>query len=65
MIRDKRVLGAERRILERGEYITQPNGMTIIAVKVKTAYIKPSEKLCLLNSSQSAVPEEVVLYAEC
>ncbi|MDR0678133.1 MAG: type VI secretion system baseplate subunit TssK [Holosporaceae bacterium] len=65
MIRDKRVLGAERRILERGEYITQPNGMTIIAVKTKTAYVKPSEKLCLLNSSQSTIPEEVVLYAEC
>jgi type VI secretion system protein ImpJ len=65
MIRDKRVLGAERRILERGAYITQPNGMVIIAVKTKTAYIKPSEKLCLLNSSQGAIPEEVVLYAEC
>jgi type VI secretion system protein ImpJ len=64
MIRDKRVLGAERRILERGEYITQPNGMTILAVKVKTAYIKSFEKLCLLNSSQNAMPEEVVLYAE-
>ncbi|MDR1982980.1 MAG: type VI secretion system baseplate subunit TssK [Holosporaceae bacterium] len=65
MIRDKRVLGAERRVLERGEYITQPNGMIILAVKAKTAYIKSSEKLCLLNSSQNTVPEEVVLYAEC
>ncbi|MDR1334452.1 MAG: type VI secretion system baseplate subunit TssK, partial [Holosporaceae bacterium] len=40
VVRDKRVLGAERKILERGAYITQPSGMTIISVKVKTAYIK-------------------------
>ncbi|MDR2781179.1 MAG: type VI secretion system baseplate subunit TssK [Holosporaceae bacterium] len=64
-VRDKRVLGAGRKILERGAYITQPNGMTIISVKVKTAYIKPAEKLCLLNTSQNIIPDEVVLYAEC
>ncbi|MDR0677101.1 MAG: type VI secretion system baseplate subunit TssK [Holosporaceae bacterium] len=64
MIKDKRVLGAERRILERGSYIVQPNGMTIISVKTKTAYIKTAEKLCLVNLSQNIVPEEVVLYAE-
>ncbi|MDR3187297.1 MAG: type VI secretion system baseplate subunit TssK [Holosporaceae bacterium] len=63
-IRDKRVLGAERKILERGAYITQPDGMIILAVKTKTAYIKPAEKLCVLNSSQSTVPEDVVLYAD-
>jgi type VI secretion system protein ImpJ len=64
MVRDKRVLGAERKILERGSYITQPSGMTIISVKTKTAYIKPTEKLCLLNTSQNTLPNEVVLYAE-
>jgi type VI secretion system protein ImpJ len=64
-VRDKRVLGAERKILERGAYITQPSGMTIISVKVKTAYIKSAEKLCLLNTSQRIIPDEVVLYAEC
>jgi type VI secretion system protein ImpJ len=63
--RDKRVLGAERKILERGAYITQPSGMTIISVKVKTAYIRSAEKLCLLNTSQNTVPDEAVLYAEC
>ncbi|MDR1551546.1 MAG: type VI secretion system baseplate subunit TssK [Holosporaceae bacterium] len=65
LIRDKRVLGAERKILERGAYITQPNNMTILSVKTRTAYIKSTEKLCLQNISQSAIPEEVVLYAEC
>jgi type VI secretion system protein ImpJ len=64
MVRDKRVLGAERKILERGAYITQPSGITIISVKTKTAYIKPTEKLCLLNTSQNTLPNEVVLYAE-
>jgi type VI secretion system protein ImpJ len=63
-IRDKRVLGAERKILERGAYITQPNGVTIVAIKTKTTYIKPSEKLCILNSSQSTIPENITLYIE-
>lgn len=65
VIRDKRVLGAERKIMERGAYITQPNGTTIISVKTKTAYIKSLEKLCLSNPSVSVIPGEVVLYAEC
>ncbi len=64
-IRDRRVLGAERTIMERGAYITQPNGMKLIAVKTKTAYIKPMEKLCLINSSQTIIPEEVILYVDC
>jgi type VI secretion system protein ImpJ len=64
VIRDKRVLGAERRIMERGSYITQPSGMIIVAVKSKTTYIKPSEKLCVLNNSQHTIPECIVLYAE-
>lgn len=64
MIRDKRILGAERTVLERGEYITQPTGMTIISVKSQTSYIKPGEKLCLVNNSVNFMPEEVILYAE-
>lgn len=64
-IRDRRILGAERSIMERGSYITQPNGMTIISVKTRTAYIKPMEKLCLVNTSQKTIPEEVVLYVDC
>jgi type VI secretion system protein ImpJ len=64
MIKDRRVLGAERCVLERGAYITQPVGMTILAVKIKNAYIKGSEKLCVSNPSQVGAPEEVILYAE-
>lgn len=64
-IRDRRILGAERSIMERGSYITQPNGMDIISVKAHTAYIKPMEKLCLVNTSQKTIPEEVVLYVDC
>jgi type VI secretion system protein ImpJ len=65
LLRDRRVLGAERSILERGAYITQPVGMKILSVKTKSAYIKPSEKLCLVNGAQPTGPEEVVLYADC
>ena len=64
LIRDHRVLGAERRILERGEYITQPNGVTIIAVKTQTTYIKANEPLCLSSSNFDVIPEEIILYAE-
>lgn len=66
LLRDRRVLGAERTILERGAYITQPNNMKIISVKSKSAYIKPMEKLCLINNtSQHIIPEGVILYADC
>lgn len=64
LIKDKRVLGVERRIMERGEYITQPSGVIILAVNIKNSYIKPTEKLCVVNHSQKFSPEEVVLYAE-
>lgn len=64
LIKDRRILGAERRILERGEYITQPNGVTIIAVKSKTTYIKANEPLCLTNNNFDVIPEEIILYAE-
>ncbi len=64
MIKDKRVLGADRRILEIGEYLTQPTGMTAVAIKAHTYYIKPNEKLCLCSSVFNITPEEIILYAE-
>ncbi len=64
LIKDRRVLGAERRILERGEYITQPNGVTIISVKTQTTYIKANEHLCLTSSNFDVIPEEIIFYAE-
>lgn len=64
-IKDRRILGAERTIMERGSYITQPNGMKLLSVKAKTTYIKPMEKLCLVNTSQTVIPEEVILYVNC
>lgn len=63
-IKDRRVLGAERTITERCQYITQPSGMKLIAVKTKTAYIKPMEKLCL-TSKTTVIPEGAVLYVDC
>ncbi|MDR3155787.1 MAG: type VI secretion system baseplate subunit TssK [Holosporaceae bacterium] len=63
-IRDRRVLGADRSIQERGAYITQPNNMKIIAVKTTSVYIRPAEKLCLANNALKFIPEEIVLYAD-
>ncbi|GHU16738.1 hypothetical protein FACS189472_02470 [Alphaproteobacteria bacterium] len=65
VIKDRRILGAERSIMERGAYITQPTGMTILAVKTQNAYIKVSEKLCVVNASPVVLPDEVILYADC
>ena len=65
LIKDRRVLGAERKILERGSYIVQPNGMTIMSVKLDNSYIVPAEKLCIVNHSYPIVPDSLVLYAEC
>ncbi|MBQ3564561.1 MAG: type VI secretion system baseplate subunit TssK [Alphaproteobacteria bacterium] len=64
MIKDRRILGAERRIVERGQYITQPSGMQIIAVKIPSAYVKPNENLCLTSSTSDILPEEIILYAD-
>jgi type VI secretion system protein ImpJ len=63
-IRDRRILGADRSIQERGTYITQPNNMQIITVKTASIYIRPAEKLCLMNNAIKFVPEEVVLYVD-
>ena len=64
-IRDRRILGADRKILERGAYLTQPLDTKIISIKTYNSYIKAGEKLCLVNTSQTVLPEEVVLYADC
>lgn len=65
LIKDRRIIGAERQIEERGAYITQPNGMTLVSIKNNPSYIKSAEKLCIVNYSYPIVPDSVVLYAEC
>lgn len=65
LIKDRRIVGAERQVEERGAYITQPNGMTLVSVKNNQSYIKPAEKLCIVNYSYPIVPDSVVIYAEC
>lgn len=65
LIRDRRVIGADRQIEERGAIITQPNGVTLVSIKGDSSYIKPAEKLCIANYTYPIVPDSVVLYAEC
>lgn len=65
IIKDKRVLGAERKIMERGEYAMQPSGMIMVAIKVKSSYINGFEKLCLTNNTSMTSPEEVILHVNC
>lgn len=64
-IKDKRVLGADRRIVGYGEKITPPFGTLLLAIKTHTIYINPFEQLCIFNSSNElSKPEEMVLYVE-
>jgi len=65
LIKDHRIIGADRKIMERGSYITQPNGTTMVSIKKDSSYVKPMESLCIVNSSYPIVPDSVVLYAEC
>ena len=65
IVKDRRVLGADRKITERGAHITQPLSMKLISVKTRNSYIKATEKLCLMNTSNTTLPEGVVLYVDC
>lgn len=65
IIKDRRVLGAERRVVERGEKVVPPAGAVLLAIKSDSPYIHETEKLYLFNQSENAiVPEEIVLYVD-
>lgn len=65
IVKDRRVLGAERRIIERGEKIVPPAGALLLAIKSSSPYINAAEELYIFNQSKKAVlPEEITLYVD-
>lgn len=63
IVKDRRVLGANRRIIERGENIIPPKQSIMLAIDSQDPYILPSENLYIINPSDDIiVPEEVVFY---
>ena len=65
IVRDRRVLGAERRIIERGEKIVPPAGSVLLAIKSNSPYIRELEELYMFNQSEKVIiPEEIVLYVD-
>jgi type VI secretion system protein ImpJ len=58
-----RVLGAERRLVERMPDLNPPRGMVLFALEADAASIRPGEGLQLLErSSDGGRPAEAVLY---
>ncbi len=65
IIKDRRVLGAERRIVTHGENYTPPSGAVLLAIRSYNPYVHALEDLHLFNpSDQVVIPEEIVLYVD-
>ena len=65
IIKDRRVLGAERRIVSHGENYTPPLGAMLLAIRTYNPYVHELEELHVFNpSDQLIVPEEIVLYVD-
>lgn len=65
IVKNRRVLGATRKIVERGENIVPPNGSIILSIDSQDPYILASENLYITNPADDViVPEEIVLYVD-
>lgn len=63
-IKNARILGVDRRIVERGEKISPASDCLMIAINVESSYIKSGEKLCIFNSTNSMMADDAILYFE-
>ncbi len=64
IVRERRILGAERNVLERGENIVPPHGAIVLEIKSKDQYIAASEFLYFVNNTDENIPEEIVFYVK-
>lgn len=64
IVRERRILGAERKVLERGENIVPPHGAVVLEIKSKNQYISASEHLYFVNNTDENTPEEIVFYVK-
>jgi type VI secretion system protein ImpJ len=65
-MRDKRILGASRQLIQSYESLVPARGVILFALDCDQQFIKPDELLQLVNDSESAGmhPAEVVLYVK-
>jgi type VI secretion system protein ImpJ len=64
-MRENRILGARRDLIERDEDLVPPRGVALFALKADREFVEPDEVLQIFNASttgQSQRPAEIVLY---
>lgn len=64
-MRESRVLGARRRLIERDEDLVPPRGVVLFALQADREFVEPDEELQIFNAGeygQSQRPQEIVLY---
>ena len=65
-MRDKRVLGPERNMIQSYESLVPARGVVLFSLKYDSQFIKPGEPLQLVNDSDDAGmhPAEIILYVK-
>jgi len=67
LMRENRILGARRELIERDEDLVPPRGGALFALKSDAEFIEPDEVLQIFNASatgQTQRPAEIVLYVK-
>ena len=64
-MRETRILGARRELVERDEFFVPPRGVVLFALKPDPEFIEPNELLQIFNTDElgrGGRPAEIVLY---
>ena len=64
-MRESRVLGARRELIERDEDLVPPRGVVLFALRPDAEFVEPEEELQIYNAGErgpSQRPQEIVLY---
>ena len=64
-MRESRVLGARRELIERDEDLVPPRGVVLFSLRPDSEFIEPDEELQIFNAGEhgpSQRPQEIVLY---
>ena len=64
-MRESRVLGARRELIERDEDLVPPRGVVLFSLRPDSEFVEPDEELQIFNAGEhgpSQRPQEIVLY---
>src|SRR5205085_10114321 len=64
-MRESRVLGARRELVERDEDLVPPRGVVLFSLRADPEFVEPDEELQIFNAGEhgpSQRPQEIVLY---